>query len=293
MSAKHARPTRPGIGRITGGVTGRRLATAAIILAAGAAPLAAAASAQADSGLDLVPGSAVADATSADAFPLVNDLPMGLSGLTAPVTDTLPMGAIMPAAQQLPVVGGALPLVSAVPSLTDALPVGAVAGLPVDGLPVGQLLPRSAPMPGPLGPLGLLNGAALSSAAMGPGGLGGLGSAAQTAQSTVTDSVATSTSAAVVALAATMPNGGLGGLTAGVAPQTDPVTAPLFQQAGPVAGQLERSGVPTIGSLTNQLSQTPLPAAGTVGHLTQTLPISSVLGTSNPLANALNSATQL
>jgi len=304
MTAKHARPNEP-FARIAAQITGRRLAVAAIMLAAGAAPLASAADAQADS--SLANGT---NAAGTSALPLVNDLPMGLSGLTNPVTQSLPLNSVLPEAQSLPVVGQALPLVSAASGLAQALPLGAVAGLPVDGLPVGQLLPRSAPQPAaanPLAALGALGGGALSPSALASGVLAGtpaagllgaaapaaVGPTAQASLSMVTDSVTGSATGAVGALTSTMPNGGLGGLTAGLTPQTDALTTPLLQQAAPVVSQLQQSGVPTVGGLTNQLSQTSVPMVGTVGHLTQTLPISSVLGTSNPLADTLNSATQL
>lgn len=317
MSAKHARPARSRTVLRTAGTAagpaGRRLATAAIILAAGAAPVAAAASAQADSVLGTAPGSSSVDA---GALPEIDNTPLSLGGLTTPLTQTLPE-TIMPGVQNLPVLGSALPLVAGVPSLTDALPVGAVAGVPIDGLPVGQLLPRSAPMPraasplgnvgtlgntdglGNLGDLGNVGGLgnglgtlnALGSGAMSAGVPVALG-AAQTSLAATADTA----SGTVGDLAASLPNGGLtgiSGLATGVTPQSDALTGMVIQQAKPVVDQLQQSGVPTVGGLTNQLGQTPLPAVGTVGRVTQTLPITTVLGTSNPLADTLNSTTEL
>lgn len=279
MSAKHARPAS------AGRTAGRRLATAAIILAAGAAPVLAAAGAQADAVTDSASGAA---AGANSALPMLGDLPLGLGALAGPVAQALPTGADGSEVTSLPVVGSALPLVEAAPALADALPLSSLGGLPVDGLPVGsaanRLLTRAAPLPGTAGPLAALS-ALNPLASADPAGLGTL---AQTSLAAVTDS----TSGAVGSLGQSMP-GGLGGLTAGFTPQTDALTGAVLQQADPMVAQLQQSGVPTVGDLTNRLGQTSLPVVGPVGHLTQTLPLSSVMGSANPLADTLGTATQL
>ena len=284
MSAKHARPA----GLVLGRTAGRRLATAAIILAAGATPLLAAAGAQADTAADPL-GGAAADGSAA--LPVLGSLPLGLGTLTGPLGQDLPLGSAATSGTGLPLVDGTLPLVESVPSLAEALPLGSLGGLPVDGLPAGaaagQLLTRAAPLPDAAAPLAALDslGALSSLDTADPAGLSSLTQSSLTA---VTDS----TSGALGSIGSTVP-GGLGGLAAGFTPQTDALAGTVLQQAAPVVAQLQQSGVPTVGDLTNRLGQTTLPVVGPVGHLTQTLPLSTVLGTSNPLADTLGTATQL
>src|ERR1700722_1284522 len=145
MSAKHARPA--GAGR----TAGRRLATIAIVLAAGAAPVLAAAGAQAATAADPVAGPTTEGSST---LPVLGDLPLGLGMLAGPVTQDLPQGSdASSSVSSLPVVGSALPLVSAVPSMASALPLSSLGGVPVDGVPAADLLPRAAPLPAAAAPL--------------------------------------------------------------------------------------------------------------------------------------------
>jgi hypothetical protein len=88
-------------------------------------------------------------------------------------------------------------------------------------------------------------------------------------------------------------NGALGALTQGFAPQTNDLTGGLVNQATPLVQQLHQRGVPTVGDVTTQLSQAQLPVVGTVGRLTQTLPVTGVLGADNPVTGALQNVSQL
>lgn len=88
-------------------------------------------------------------------------------------------------------------------------------------------------------------------------------------------------------------DGALGTLTSGVAPQTRDLTGGLVGQATPLVAQLRQSGVPTIGDVTTRLSATQLPVVGTVGSLTQTLPVTTVLGTRSPVTGAVQNLSGL
>ena len=57
--------------------------------------------------------------------------------------------------------------------------------------------------------------------------------------------------------------------------------------------QLRRTGVPTVGDLTGGLSATRLPVVGTVGSVTQTLPVTTLLGNESPVTGALQNVSGL
>lgn len=299
MSGKHARPARPGSAGATGRSAGRRLAAGAIILAAGAAPLVAAAGAQAASAAD--PLGAATDA--AGALPVIGDLPLGLSSLTAPADQAAPLASVLPAAQGMPMLDSALPLAEVVPALADTLPTGSLTGGSANGADATRLLPRAATnVPGSLSalaPLDLLGtpGAADPFGAFGSFDSTGSAAADPAGLTTFTqNSVAAVTDSASNTLGSvgqSVPGGGVGALTSGFTPQAVVVNGAVLRQASPVVNQLQQGGVPTVGDLTNNLGQSSLPMVGPVGHLTRTLPLSSVLGNANPLADTLSTATQL
>lgn len=81
--------------------------------------------------------------------------------------------------------------------------------------------------------------------------------------------------------------GALGTLASGFAPQTDALTGGVIGQAAPLVAQLRQTGVPTVGDLTGKLSETQLPMVGSVGSLTQALPVTSMLGADGPVTGAL------
>jgi hypothetical protein len=87
--------------------------------------------------------------------------------------------------------------------------------------------------------------------------------------------------------------GALGTLTAGVAPQANDLAGGLVGQTAPLVAQLHQTGVPTVGDLTTQLSRTQLPVVGTVGSLTGTLPVTTVLGTGSPVTGTLQNLSGL
>lgn len=85
----------------------------------------------------------------------------------------------------------------------------------------------------------------------------------------------------------------LGTLTTGVAPQANQLTGGLVGQATPVVSQLRQAGVPTVGDLTAGLSGTRLPVVGTVGSVTETLPVTTVLGSGSPVTGAVQNLSGL
>lgn len=327
MTAKHARPGRPSLVRVSGQTTGRRLAAGAIILAAGAAPLLAGTGAQADSASA---ASIPAAADGAGALPVIGALPLGLGSLddptatAAPATpatpatvdaltgwfstpaaaaplglsgltnldgldsQSLPFGALLPSDQAGPSVDGSLPLVGPMPAIGEIRPFGSLTGASAQQGGPGRPLAREAPAPlgvSPFAAIAALN-PLVPAFPVTPAGVGDL------AQGSAS-SLAASTSATLGSIGQEVPAGGVGALTSGFTPQADALTGAVLQQSTPMVAQLQERGVPTIGDLTNQVGDTALPMIGPIGHLTQALPLSTVLGTENPLADALSTATQL
>ncbi|HEV2634720.1 MAG TPA: hypothetical protein VGX23_06205 [Actinocrinis sp.] len=327
MTAKHARPGRPSLVRVSGQTTGRRLAAGAIILAAGAAPLLTGTGAQADSAST---AAIPAAADGAGALPVIGSLPLGLGSLddptvpSAPATpaaadaqtswfsapaaasplglsdlsdltsldgldpQSLPFGSLLPSAQGSPSVDGSLPLVGPMPAIGEIRPFGSLTGASAQQGGPGRPLAREAPAPlgvSPFAAIAALN-PLVPAFPVTPAGVGDL------AQSSA-GSLAASTSATLGSIGQEVPPGGVGALTSGFTPQADALTGAVLQQSTPMVAQLQERGVPTIGDLTNQVGDTALPMIGPIGHLTQALPLSTVLGTENPLADALSTATQL
>ena len=85
----------------------------------------------------------------------------------------------------------------------------------------------------------------------------------------------------------------VGTLASGLSPQTRDLTGGLAGQAQPLVSQLRQTGVPTVGDLTGGLSSTQLPVVGTVGSVTQTLPVTTLLGTESPVTGALQNLSVL
>jgi hypothetical protein len=87
--------------------------------------------------------------------------------------------------------------------------------------------------------------------------------------------------------------GALGNLSQGLAPQTQDLTGAVVGQTAPLVNGLHQAGVPTVGDVTGQVSAATLPGVGTVGGLTKSLPVTSVLGPNSPVTGALNNLGQL
>jgi len=269
---RHAAPGRP---------AGRRLATAAAVLAAGAVPLAAA-------------GSAMA-ATTPQA-----DLPtLGLPNMALPLglPDSIdPLAAGLPVVQDLPLNDTVSGLMPPVGELTQ---VGNLGVLPVQGPAVDGLVRSAGLQTGP--------GVAGQARAVDNGALAAVSNRALTDGATRTAGRLTSAlplANLVPQLASTAggpmqlaPNvlseGALGTLTGGVAPQASDLAGGLVGQTSPLVAQLHHTGVPTVGDLTTQLSGTQLPVVGTVGSLTGTLPVTTVLGNSSPVTGTLQNLSGL
>lgn len=273
---RHAAPPRP---------TGRRLAVAAAALAAGAVPLACAGTADA------------ATATAPQAMlPTLGlpemPLPLGLPDSVGSLAGGLPL------VQDVPVND----LVSGItPPLNEVVQVGNLGLLPE--------LPQTAPMvrsadfvqqPDTLA--ANAENMALSAGSLAASADHALTDGAQASVERLTGALPlgnlvpqlASTSDGPLQLAPhVLSDGALGTLTSGIAPQTTNLTGGLIGQAEPLVSQLRQSGVPTVGDLTGGLSSTQLPVVGTVGSITQTLPVTTLLGTDSPVTGALQNLNGL
>lgn len=87
---------------------------------------------------------------------------------------------------------------------------------------------------------------------------------------------------------AVLRNGTVGTLTGAVGQRTAQMAASVADQARPMAGQLQQSGVPTVGAAAGSLSRTQMPMFGTVGGLTTAVPLAAALGT--PVTDSLGAA---
>ncbi|MGH6656571.1 MAG: hypothetical protein ACRDVE_15370, partial [Actinocrinis sp.] len=233
--------------------------------------------------------------------------PLAVAGSAAAAT-TAPQQADLPT---LGLPNAALPLglPDSLGSLTAGLPVAHA--LPVDDAVNGLMPPLGQIMQ--VGDLGLLPqrpavaGPAIRSAMPDAAGLSDAanrmlsGSAAQ-AVSRLTSALPLANVVPQLASAGDGPlqlapnvlrQGALATLADNVAPQSDALTGGLVGQTQPLVSQLHTRGVPTVGELTNNVSSTNLPVVGTVGSLTQTLPVSSVLGSTGPVTGALQNVSGL
>lgn len=88
-------------------------------------------------------------------------------------------------------------------------------------------------------------------------------------------------------------DGVLGTLTSGIAPQTSSLTDGLVEQATPLVSQLHQVGVPTVGDVTSGLSGTQVPVVGTVGSVTQMVPVTTILGAQSPVTGTVQNLNGL
>ncbi|HZP55093.1 hypothetical protein [Actinocrinis sp.] len=272
---RHAAPSKG----ILSGNTGRRLAATAAALTAGAVPLACAGTAAAATG------------------PQADLQTLGLPNVALPfgLPDSInPLVAGVPIANDLPLDGT---LNAATPPLSDLMQVGDLGLLPQR--PQADAQVRSA----------TLDAQPADSAQKLAVGTGNLANAADRLLSGQTQRAATQLAEALPVnnvmpqLAASggalglAPNvlhqGALGTLTSGLSPQADALAGGVIGQAAPLVSQLRQGGVPTVSDLTGKLSGTQLPMVGSVGSLTQTLPVTGVLGADSPVTGALQSAGSL
>ena len=85
----------------------------------------------------------------------------------------------------------------------------------------------------------------------------------------------------------------MGSLSSGVAPQAKGVTGSVAGQSAPLVSQLQRSGVPTVGGLTGNVADSPLPGFGTVSGLTGSLPVTSMLASNSAVSDSLTNVSTL
>lgn len=274
---RHAAPRTRGI--LSGG-TGRRLAATAAALTAGAVPLACAGTAAAATG------------------PQADLQTLGLPNVALPfgLPDSIdPLVASVPVANSLPLDST---LSAATPPLSDLMQVGDLGLLPQR--PQADAQVRSAT-------LAAQPADSAQKLAVGAGNLANaadrlLGgqtqrAATQLAEALPINNVMPQLAAESGNPLALAPNvlhqGALGTLTSGISPQADELAGGVIGQAAPLVSQLRQGGVPTVTDLTGKLSGTQLPVVGSVGSLTQTLPVTSVLGADSPVTGALQNVGSL
>lgn len=261
---RHAARNANGVlsGREPNGSAGRRLAATAAALTAGALPLACAPSASASSAVPLgLPGVQLPSL----------GLPFGLPSSIDPLSADVPLVRNLPLVQTLsaavPALGNTAPDEAAQRLAESARQVAvAASGLAhaTDRPPAGQ---RRAADP--------------------------LDEAVPPRRPDLMPQLTTTSGAALRLVPHMLHQGALGKLTSGFTPQAEALTGGVIGRAAPLAAQLRRSGVPTVGDLTGKLSDTPLPVVGSVGDLTRTLPVTSALGTDSPVTAALQNVGSL
>jgi hypothetical protein len=271
---RHAAPSKG----ILSGTTGRRLAATAAALTAGAVPLACAGTA------------AAATAPQADLQTL------GLPNVALPfgLPDSVnPLVAGVPLAQDLPLDDA---LSAATPPLGDIMQVGDLGLLP-QRAPQADAEVRSATLaqqPADSAQKLAVGASNLANAADRLLGGQTQRAATQLAEALPLNNVMPQLSQGPLALAPdVLHQGALGTLTAGFSPQADELAGGVISQAAPLVSQLRQGGVPTVSDLTGKLSGTQLPMVGSVGSLTQTLPVTTVLGADSPVTGALQNLGSL
>lgn len=240
--------------------TGHRLAVAAAALAAGAAPLvcggtavAATASTQPDLSA-LVPTLALPETA----------LPFGLPDSLGALTQGLPLTRDLPVNEAVS---------EAVPLLGDVTSAGGLGLLPKQPPPAGQLVHSA-----------LLTQQPDAVAEQ-------LTSALPLAN--LVSQLAPTSGGPLQLTPHALQDGVLGTLTSGIAPQTSSLTDGLVEQATPLVSQLHHAGVPTVGDVTSGLSGTQVPVVGTVGSVTQMVPVTAVLGAQSPVTGAVQNLNGL
>lgn len=279
--ARKGRHAAPSTRSVLNAATGRRLAATAAALTAGAVPLACA-------------GPAAA-ATSAQAV-----LPtLGLPNLALPfgLPDSIdPLVAGLPIAQDLPLSDT---VNAATPPLSDITQVGDLGLLPERapqanaGVRAATLAqqPADSAQKVALGETELANATdrLLTGQAQ--------RAATQLAEALPLNNVMPQLAAGSGGPLALAPNvlheGALGTLTSGLSPQAEDLAGGVIGQATPLVAQLHQSGVPSVSDLTGKLSGTQLPMVGSVGSVTQMLPVTTVLGADSPITGALQNVGSL
>lgn len=274
---RHAAPARPT----------RRLAIAAA-LAAGATPLVCAGTAVA----------ATAEATATTSAPPAGLSELGLPDMALPLGLPYSLGSMtvgLPLVQEVPVNDV---VNDVMPPLGEVVQVGDLGLIPHRA--AQPPLVRSAPLP--LESTLYADGAGLNTASLTTAADRALTDGAQrTAQrlaaalplANIVPQLASASDGPLQLAPQVLHEGALGTLNSGVAPQVTDLAGGLIGQTAPLVSQLRRSGVPTVGDVTARLSATELPVVGTVGSLTQTLPVTTVLGTQSPVTGALQSLSGL
>ena len=266
---------------------GRRRAVAAAALAAGALPLACAGTAAA--------AAAAQDAPMLPTLGLPNlPLPLGLPDSVGPLTDSLPLAGNLPVADLV---------TGMTPPLNEVVQIGDLGGILPQRAPQAAPMIRSADaMARPATLAANAESMALSAGNLATTADHTLTSGAQAAAGRLTSALPLSNLVPQLASASGGPlqlapnvlrEGAVGTLTSGLSPQTRDLTGGLVGQAQPLVSQLRQTGVPTVGDLTGGLSSTQLPVVGTVGSVTQTLPVTTLLGTESPVTGALQNLSGL
>lgn len=218
-------------------------------------------------------------------------LPLGLPDSVGSLAQGLPLAGDLPVSD---VVSGITPPVDEIVQVGS---LGVIPQQPAQSVP----MIRSAPLPQE--PAMIATNA--ENMALGAGGLAtvadhALTDGAQTAAERLTGSLPLNNLVPQLASASGGPlqlapnvlrQGALGTLTSGIAPQARDLSGGLVGQTQPLVSQLRSSGVPTVGDLTGGLSATQLPVVGTVGSVTQTLPVTTLLGTSSPVTGVLQNVS--
>jgi hypothetical protein len=272
---RHAAPAKP---------AGRRLAVAAAALAAGALPLACAGTA-----------AAAQDAPMLPTLGLPNlPLPLGLPDSVGPLTDSLPLAGNLPVADLV---------TGMTPPLNEVVQIGDLGGILPQRAPQAAPMTRSADaMARPATLAANAESMALSAGNLAATADHTLTSGAQAATERLTSALPLSNLVPQLASASGGPlqlapnvlrEGAVGTLTSGLSPQARDLTGGLVGQAQPLVSQLRQTGVPTVGDLTGGLSSTQLPVVGTVGSVTQTLPVTTLLGTESPVTGSLQNLSGL
>jgi hypothetical protein len=280
---RHAAPRTKGIlgGGIVNAAAGRRLAVTAAALTAGAVPLACAGTAAAATG------------------PQADLQTLGLPNLALPfgLPDSIdPLVAGVPLASDVPLDGT---LSAATPPLGDIMQVGDLGLLP-QRAPQTDAHVRSATLdaqPADAAQKLAVAGSNLANATDRLLGSQAQGTTTRLAEALPLNNLTPQLAAGSGGPLSLAPNvlhqGALGTLTSGLSPQADALAGGVIGQATPLVSQLRQGGVPTVSDLTGKLSGTQLPVVGSVGSLTQTLPVSTVLGADSPVTGALQNVGSL
>lgn len=279
--ARKGRHAAPSTRSVLSAAAGRRLAATAAALTAGAVPLACA-------------GTAAAATDTQAVLPT-----LGLPNLALPfgLPDSIdPLTAGLPIAQDLPL-GDALS--AAAPPLSDVTQVGDLGLLP-ERSPLADAQARSATLAQQ--PADSAQKLATGETELASAADRLLSGQAQSAATRLTEALPLNNVMPQLAAGSGGPlalgsnvlhQGALGTLTSGLSPQAEELAGGVIDQATPLVSQLRQSGVPSVSDLTGKLSGTQLPMVGSVGSVTQMLPVTTVLGANSPVTGALQNVGSL